>query len=136
MEGERTFFVVEDHTLTNRGIRELIQEQGGYSCIGYAFSKSESLEKLTELSKEGKLPDILILDLFLGDESGLDILREVKANLPSVKVIVYSMFAKPGIVSLALEGSPLKNLILFFQKTKIRQKNSLYLIFFPDYNLL
>lgn len=104
MEGETTFFVVEDHTLTNRGIRELIQEQGGYSCIGYAFSKSESLEKLTELSKEGKLPDILILDLFLGDESGLDILREVKANLPSVKVIIYSMFAKPGIVSLALEG--------------------------------
>ena len=29
MEGETTFFVVEDHTLTNRGIRELIQEQGG-----------------------------------------------------------------------------------------------------------
>ena len=104
MEGERTFFVVEDYTLTNRGIRELIQEQSGYSCTGYAFSKSESLEKLTELSKEGKLPDILILDLFLGDESGLDILREVKANLPSVKVIIYSMFTKPGIVSLALEG--------------------------------
>ena len=42
--------------------------------------------------------------MFLGDESGLDILREVKAKLPSVKVIIYSMFAKPGIVSLALEG--------------------------------
>ena len=32
--------------------------------------------------------------------------------------------------------SPLKNLILFFQKTKIRQKNFPCLIFFPDYNLL
>ena len=104
MEGETTFFVVEDHTLTNRGIRELICERSKYSCIGYAFSKSESLEKLTELSKEKRLPDIIILDLFLGDESGLDILREVKANISSVKVIVYSMYAKPGIVSLALEG--------------------------------
>ena len=28
MEGEVTFFVVEDHTLTNRGIRELLCERG------------------------------------------------------------------------------------------------------------
>ena len=42
--------------------------------------------------------------MFLGDENGLDILREVKAMLSSIKVIVYSMYAKPGIVSLALEG--------------------------------
>ena len=104
MESETTFFVVEDHTLTNRGIRELICERSKYSCIGYAFSKAESLEKLAELSKEKRLPDIIILDLFLGDESGLDILREVKAKLHSVKVIVYSMYTKPGIVSLALEG--------------------------------
>ena len=104
MANEVSFFVVEDHTLTNRGIRELIQERKRYSCSGYAFSKSECLEKLYELAKDSKLPDILILDLFLGDESGLDILREVKTNLTSIKVIVYSMFAKPGIVSLALEG--------------------------------
>lgn len=104
MEHEVTFFVVEDHTLTNRGIRQLICERSRYSCIGYAVSKSECLEKLNELSKKSKLPDILILDLFLGEESGLDILREVKTNLPSIKVIVYSMYAKPEIVSLAIEG--------------------------------
>lgn len=104
MASEKTFFVVEDHTLTNRGIRELIAARDRYKCVGYAFSKPECLEKLDELSKESKLPDILILDLFLGQESGLDILREVKKNLPSIKVIVYSMYAKPGIVSLALEG--------------------------------
>ena len=104
MGHEVSFFVVEDHTLTNRGIRGLISERGRYSCCGYAFSKNECIKKLYELANESRLPDILILDLFLGDESGLDILREVKANLPSVKVIVYSMFAKPGIVSLALEG--------------------------------
>ena len=98
------FFVVEDHTLTNRGIRELISERNRFKCVGYAFTKSESLEKLNELSKESNLPDILFLDLFLGEESGLDILREVKQKLPSIKVIVYSMYAKPGIVSLALEG--------------------------------
>ena len=98
------FFVVEDHTLTNRGIRELIGERSRFTCTGFAFSKSECLEKLKELEEEAKLPDIIILDLFLGEESGLDILRQVKEELPSIKIIVYSMYAKPGIVSLALEG--------------------------------
>ena len=98
------FFVVEDHTLTNRGIRELIGERSRFTCIGYAVSKAECLEKLSGLAEEAKLPDIIILDLFLGEESGLDILRQVKEKLPSIKIIVYSMYAKPGIVSLALEG--------------------------------
>ena len=40
MANEVTFFVVEDHTLTNRGIRELIGERSRFTCIGYAFSKS------------------------------------------------------------------------------------------------
>lgn len=39
----------------------------------------------------------------MGEESGLDILREVKKTLPSIKVIIHSMYARPGIVSLALE---------------------------------
>lgn len=98
------FFVVEDHTLTNRGIRELIGERSRFTCAGFAFSKTECLEKLYELAEEAELPDIIILDLFLGEESGLDILRQVKEKLPSIKIIVYSMYAKPGIVSLALEG--------------------------------
>ncbi len=104
IDNKKSFFVVEDHTLTNRGIRELLLERKKYFCSGFAFSKSESFEKLHELSERNCVPDILILDLFLGDESGLDILREVKKNWPGVKVIVYSMYAKPGIVSLALEG--------------------------------
>lgn len=104
MAKKNSIFVVEDHTLTNKGIRQLISEQSVYSCAGFAFSKSECLTKLNNLVKSAELPDIIILDLFLGEESGLDILYEVKKNLPSVKVIIYSMFTKPGIVSLALEG--------------------------------
>lgn len=104
MAKKNSIFVVEDHTLTNKGIRQLISEQNVYSCAGFAFSKSECLTKLNNLVKSAELPDIIILDLFLGEESGLDILYEVKKNLPTVKVIIYSMFTKPGIVSLALEG--------------------------------
>ena len=102
----KSFFVVEDHTVTNLGLQQLIAQKAGLTCIGSAASKSEALIKIQELATGGteKLPDIMILDLYLGKESGLDLLREMQANYPSVKVLIYSMYAKPGILSLALEA--------------------------------
>lgn len=100
----RSIFVVEDHTLTNRGIRELLKDNKSFECIGYAFSRTEALQKFDELFKAKKLPDILILDLFLGEESGLDLLKQLKESYPSLKVVVYSMYENPGIISLVLEN--------------------------------
>lgn len=98
-----TFFVIEDHTLTNLGIRQLLTEQSGFDCMGFAFKTDEALQKLSELSQKNSLPQILILDLFLGEESGIDLMRQLVKEFPSIKILVYSMFAKPGIVSIALE---------------------------------
>lgn len=102
----KTFFVVEDHTVTNIGLVQLITQKNGLECAGSAISKSEALEKIKILADDGtdNLPDILILDLFLGEDSGLDLLRQVRAEYPSIKVLVYSMYAKPGILSLVLEA--------------------------------
>ena len=104
MLSDKKIFVVEDHTLTNLGIRQLLESNEGFSCVGFAFGKAETIEKLSELSDSGSLPDILILDLFLGNENGLELLREIRAKFPSIKILVYSMYAKPGILSLALEA--------------------------------
>ena len=108
----KTFFVVEDHTVTNIGLVQLIEQKTELKCSGSALSKSEAEEKLKALangltetgSKTSALPELLILDLFLGEESGLDLLREVRTDYPEIKILVYSMYAKPGILSLVLEA--------------------------------
>lgn len=99
-----SFFVIEDHTLTNLGIRDIIKNNTDFSCAGYASDESEAFEKLTELDMKGQLPQILILDLFLGKDSGIDVLREVTKHFPSIKVLVYSMYSNSGIVNLVLEN--------------------------------
>ena len=101
---KHSFFVIEDHSLTNLGIRELLQNSTDLSCAGFAMSEEEAFEKLTELDMKGSLPKVLVLDLFLGEGSGIDVLREVKKHFPSVGVVVYSMYSNPGIVSLVLES--------------------------------
>ena len=108
----KTFFVVEDHTVTNIGLVQLIEQKTEFKCSGSALSKSEAEEKLKALangltetgSRTSALPELLILDLFLGEESGLDLLREVRTDYPEIKILVYSMYAKPGILSLVLEA--------------------------------
>lgn len=108
----KTFFVVEDHTVTNIGLVQLIEQKTELKCSGSALSKSEAEEKLKALangsnetgSRTSALPELLILDLFLGEESGLDLLREVRTDYPEIKILVYSMYAKPGILSMVLEA--------------------------------
>ena len=104
---EVNFFVVEDHSLTNLGIRQFFSGKSEYNCCGFASEKDEALKKFEDLSEKEALPDILILDLNLGECSGLDVLKVVKEKYPSVKVVVYSMYTNPGILSLALDNGAL-----------------------------
>ena len=106
MADNKTFFVVEDHTVTNIGLKALLEQKTELICLGTALSKSDAVEKLKSLAEKGSenLPDILILDLFLGEESGLDLLAQIRNTYPSVKILVYSMYAKPGILSIVLEA--------------------------------
>lgn len=97
---KKTFFIIEDHTVTNLGLQTLIKEKIPAECVGSAFTKSEAEEKLSLFTK---LPDIIILDLYLGKESGLELLKLIRNTYPSVKVLIYSMYSKPGILSISLE---------------------------------
>lgn len=100
---KHSFFVVEDHSLTNLGIRDLLQKNTDLACEGFASSEEEAFEKLSELDMKSSLPQVLVLDLFLGEDSGIEVLREVNKHFPSIGVVVYSMYSNPGIVSLVLE---------------------------------
>lgn len=97
-----SFFIAEDHSLTNLGVREFFSVKG-FVCRGNAKFKSEALEKLSELAEQDLLPDILILDLYLNGESGLELIKEVTKRYPKVKTVVYSMYDNAGVVALALE---------------------------------
>ena len=101
------FFVVEDHSLTNLGIRQFFSGNPQFSCSGFASARDEALEKLTVLAMNDDLPDVIILDLNLGEDDGLDILKIVKEKYTSTRVVVYSMYTNPGILSLALDNGAL-----------------------------
>ena len=78
--------VADDHPMVRAGLRALLSERYSLSDTGEAASGAEVLKTL----QSGPW-DLLILDLNMPDRSGIDILREVRATYPTVKVLVLSM---------------------------------------------
>src|SRR5262245_16250973 len=74
--------LVDDHAVVRQGLRMLIENNADLSVVGEAASTTEALN----LARcEG--PDVVLLDLDLGKDSGVDILPEL-LSLPGVRVLV------------------------------------------------
>jgi DNA-binding NarL/FixJ family response regulator len=91
----KTVVLVDDHDLMRRGLAAFFSGRQGWSVAGEAASLAEA-EALFEKLDRGKtpLPDLVILDLDLGDSWGLDLIpflrRCCKKSAPPV--LVYSVY--------------------------------------------
>ncbi|MDR1443662.1 MAG: response regulator transcription factor [Treponema sp.] len=78
--------IIEDHPLFSKGLSSLIASREGYTVVGEAQDSGEALKLAGESG-----PDLAILDLNLGDEDGLDLLKELHRRFPGILVLVLSM---------------------------------------------
>jgi DNA-binding NarL/FixJ family response regulator len=79
--------VVDDHAIVRHGLSALIKMQPTLSVVGEAENAADLMQKTRALQ-----PDIITLDLNLGDRDGLDVLKQLKREFPKVKVLILSMF--------------------------------------------
>ena len=78
--------IIDDHPLFSRGLSQLIETQEPYKVTGIAKNHDESIEMIKELS-----PDLAIVDLNLGQEDGLELIKDILSIRPETKVLVLSM---------------------------------------------
>ncbi len=78
--------IVEDHPLFSKGLSQLVESQALYTVVGEATNGPSALSLLGE-----KKPSLAIVDLNLGDEDGLQLIRDMKAAVPELVVLVLSM---------------------------------------------
>jgi DNA-binding NarL/FixJ family response regulator len=77
--------VADDHHIVRAGMREILSETGDIRVVAEAATGKEVLQRL-----EGTPVDVLVLDISMPDTSFLDVLGEVRARFPAVKVVVVS----------------------------------------------
>lgn len=83
--GSRTISVllVEDHRLVREGIRLLLDNHPNLAVVGEAKNAAEALPIVAR-----ERPDVLLLDLDLNGESGLDMIPEIEALGVATRVLV------------------------------------------------
>jgi len=79
-------FIVDDHPLVREMLSNLIRQTPDLMVCGEA---EDSKAALQELARSG--PDLAIVDLSLGNGSGIDLIRSIRSLFPEVAVIVLSM---------------------------------------------
>jgi DNA-binding NarL/FixJ family response regulator len=77
--------IADDHALVRAGLRQFLEQDPQVTEIGEAVSGSNTLDML-----RAKAWDLLLLDIFMPDRSGLDILARVRALHPNTRVLVLS----------------------------------------------
>jgi DNA-binding NarL/FixJ family response regulator len=76
--------IVDDHPIVRAGLAALIRDEHDLSVCGEAASRDEALALVADAQ-----PDVMLVDLSLGDASGLDVVRELAATLRIVVVTVH-----------------------------------------------
>ena len=80
-------FVLDDHDVVRRGLRELLEASGDIEVVGEAASAVEARSRIPQVE-----PDVAVLDVRLSDGSGVEICRELHAQHPEIKCVMFSAF--------------------------------------------
>jgi len=84
---KKQVFIIDDHELVRKGLRQLLNGEKDMQVCGEAASASQAIALKQSLN-----PDIAVVDISLPDGSGLDLLKNLHQWRPSMKMIVLSMY--------------------------------------------
>ena len=80
-------FLLDDHEIVRRGIKELLESEGDIVVVGESGSAQEAARRIPALR-----PDVAVLDGRLPDGSGIDVCREVRSVDPSIKALILTSY--------------------------------------------
>ncbi|HEU4457578.1 MAG TPA: response regulator [Methylibium sp.] len=86
----RRVFIVEDSPVIRSNLIDTLEELAPVTVVGWAERKSEAVQWLRGHEQEW---DLLVIDIFLKEGSGLGVLEACKERAPERKAVVFSNYA-------------------------------------------
>ncbi|WP_413808374.1 response regulator [Streptomyces sp. OE57] len=87
-EGKIRIFLVDDHEVVRRGVRDLLAGEPDMEVVGEAGTAADALARIPAAR-----PDVAVLDIRLPDRSGVEVCREIRARHESVRCMMLTSFA-------------------------------------------
>ena len=82
--------IVDDHSVIRSGLRMLIEQDQNMRVVAMAGNRIEALEKVAN-----EQPDVIILDLILGEDDGLAFLPDLIQTSPKSRVLILTGVQNP-----------------------------------------
>ena len=81
-------FLLDDHEIVRRGVRELLEHEEDLVVVGEAGSVAEALARIP-----GSCPDVAVLDVLLEDGTGIEVCREIRSDHSEIQCLMLTSFA-------------------------------------------
>jgi DNA-binding NarL/FixJ family response regulator len=91
-----TLLIVDDHEVIRHGVRAML-ETADLLIVGSTGTIADALK----LARRHK-PDIVLLDVRVGSEDGIDAIRRLRSAAPKARVLLFSAFDNPTYVARAV----------------------------------
>ena len=101
-KGKARVLLVDDHAVVRFGIAQLINRQNDMIVCGEEEDASRALTAIA-----GLRPDLVIADISLKDSSGLELMRNIKAQYPEIPVLVVSVHDESVYAEIAFRAGAL-----------------------------
>ena len=81
-------FLLDDHEIVRRGLRDLLETGGDIEVVGEAGTAVDALARIPPTR-----PDVAVLDVRLPDGDGVSVCREVRSRHPEVQCLMLTSFS-------------------------------------------
>ena len=85
--------LADDHEIVRRGLKELLEEQVGWTVCGEAANGREAVDLAVQ-----RRPDVAVLDFSMPELNGLEATRRIRQVAPLVEVLVFTMHESEELI--------------------------------------
>jgi len=94
-----SILIVDDHPMVRDGLARLIGQEKDLVCCGEASNVAETLTAVARHK-----PDLIILDLRLKAQDGLELIKSLKAQYPDLRILILSQYGAPLYIERAMRA--------------------------------
>ncbi|MFC5701216.1 response regulator [Cohnella faecalis] len=96
--------IVDDHEMVRMGLRTYLMLDSRFEVIGEAASGIDALEKLKNGGFDGRMPQLVLMDLMMPHMDGVETTKALLDSFPELRIIILTSFLEDDKVVEAIEA--------------------------------